>query len=170
MFLMYTSTKSRANCWSKYINWSVSDNLTISSTRKVKQGCGLYMHTIEIMPGHNKILYGIVKIQGPKNKRIITACKSASKSKTVGVCLRVGKKVQLSSHNSLSYREGEMVNLKIDDGNAVLVKVEHPKHKISQHYQHQDQDMQPLWQSRDYTNTFENDMLRRHFSHFCLKS
>ena len=149
MFLMYTSTKSRANCWSKYINWSVSDNLTISSTRKVKQGCGLYMHTIEIMPGHNKILYGIVKIQGPKNKRIITACKSASKSKTVGVCLRVGKKVQLSSHNSLSYREGEMVNLKIDDGNAVLVKVEHPKHKISQHYQHQDQDMQPLWQSRD---------------------
>ena len=77
MFLMYTS---RVNCWSKYISWSVSDNLTISSTRKVKQGCGLYMHTIEIMPGHKKILYGKVKIQGPKNKRIIT----------VGDCLGVG--------------------------------------------------------------------------------
>ena len=78
------------NCCSKYINWSVSDNLTISSKRKVKQGCGLYMHTIEIISGHKKILYGKVKIKGPQNKRIITACISASKSKTVGDCLRVG--------------------------------------------------------------------------------
>ena len=81
---------------------------------------------------------------------------------------------------SLFYRDGEMVNLLIDDGNAVLVedgaailvehasavrlKVEHPQDMDSQHsehkHRHQDQDSQQssqaLCQKRDYV--FQHDL------------